>query len=98
MSQFAVTYLPLAGLKFVERQLLRKSRSFLSRLLCAEELASADPGRLAHGFHAAPSCWAAFMNQLDVRLAINWPLPITELSTRVEGHPLIETGFKGVSL
>lgn len=41
MSRFAVTDLPLTGLKLVERQRLGDSRGFLSRLFCAEELAAA---------------------------------------------------------
>ncbi len=41
MNLFAVTDLPLVGLKLVERQSLGDSRGFLSRLFCAEELASA---------------------------------------------------------
>lgn len=38
MSRFAVTDLPLVGLKLVERQRLGDTRGFLSRLFCAEEL------------------------------------------------------------
>lgn len=41
MSRFAVTDLPLAGIKLIERQRLGDSRGFLSRLFCAEELAPA---------------------------------------------------------
>ena len=41
MSRFAVTALPLAGLRLVERQRLGDSRGFLSRLFCAEELRAA---------------------------------------------------------
>lgn len=41
MSRFTVTDTPLAGLKRVERQVLRDERGFLSRLFCAEELATA---------------------------------------------------------
>lgn len=41
MSRFAITELPLSGLKLVGRQRLGDSRGFLSRLFCAEELASA---------------------------------------------------------
>ena len=41
MSRFAVTDLPLAGLKLVERQNLGDSRGFLSRMFCAGELAPA---------------------------------------------------------
>lgn len=41
MSRFAVTDMPLAGLKLVARQRLGDSRGFLSRLFCADELAAA---------------------------------------------------------
>ena len=41
MSRFTITDLPLAGLKYVERQRLGDNRGFLARLFCAEELASA---------------------------------------------------------
>jgi dTDP-4-dehydrorhamnose 3,5-epimerase len=40
VNRFAVTDLPLAGLKLVERQPLGDSRGFLARLFCAEELAT----------------------------------------------------------
>jgi len=40
MSRLAITDLPLAGLKLVERQSLSDNRGFLSRLFRAEELAS----------------------------------------------------------
>ena len=42
MSRFAVTDLPLAGLKLVERKRLGDSRGYLARLFCAEELAAAN--------------------------------------------------------
>lgn len=41
MSRFAITDLPLNGLKLVERQLLGDSRGFLVRLFCSEELGAA---------------------------------------------------------
>lgn len=41
MSRFAITDLPLSGLKRVERQKLGDSRGFLSRVFCADELAQA---------------------------------------------------------
>lgn len=40
MSRFAILDTPLAGLKLIERQQLGDSRGFLSRLFCAEELAT----------------------------------------------------------
>ena len=36
------------------------------------------------------------LNPRDVRLAITWPLAISELSSRDAEHPLIATGFEGV--
>ena len=112
MSQFAFTDLPLAGLKLIENQRLGDSRDFLSRLFCAEELAAADPVRLANGFQALTDaaeplyCHSAAynasaeagLNPQDAQLAINLPLPITELSTWNSGQTMIETGFKGVPL
>ena len=41
MSRFAITDLPLAGLKLIERRIVGDSRGFLSRLFCAQDLASA---------------------------------------------------------
>ncbi len=41
MSRFEVSATPLPGLNLVQRQRLGDSRGFLSRLFCAEELASA---------------------------------------------------------
>jgi dTDP-4-dehydrorhamnose 3,5-epimerase len=185
LRRFAVTDLPLAGLKLFECQRLGDSRGFLSRLFCAEELAAvgwrkpiaqinhtytalrgtvrgihfqypphaemklvscirggvwdvavdvragsptflewhaqclcADNGRallipegFAHGFQALTDdvellyCHSAVhnssaeagLNPQDTRLDINWPLPITGLSARDAGHPLIGAGFEGVS-
>lgn len=186
MNRFIVNDLPLPGLKLVTRQRIGDSRGFLSRLFCAEELAtagwvkpiaqvnhtftamrgtvrgmhfqhpphaemklvncirgevwdvavdvragsptflhwhaehlSADNGRallipegFAHGFQALADdvellyCHSdaynasteAGLNPLDARLAITWPLPISELSARDKSHSLIETGFEGVRL
>jgi dTDP-4-dehydrorhamnose 3,5-epimerase len=41
MSRFTISDLSLVGLKRIERQYLGDNRGFLSRLFCAEELASA---------------------------------------------------------
>ncbi len=41
MNRLTITDLPMSGLKLVERRRLGDSRGFLSRLYCAEELASA---------------------------------------------------------
>jgi dTDP-4-dehydrorhamnose 3,5-epimerase len=80
------------------------------------------PEGFAHGFQALTDdvellyCHSAVysasaeagLNPLDARLAITWPLSITELSARDAAHPLIgtgdaahplvETGFEGVRL
>ena len=186
MNRFTVTDLPLAGLKLVERQHLRDSRGFLSRLFCAEELAAAGwhqpiaqinhtytaqrgtvrgmhyqtpphaemklvsciqgelwdvavdlragsptflhwhaevlsadnnralliPEGFAHGFqtltdgvsmlycHSATHSLEAerALNAQDPRLVINWPLAITEISTRDAKHPLLDMKFEGVRL
>lgn len=186
MNRFAVTDLPLSGLKLVGRQRIGDARGSLSRLFCAEELAAAGwvnpiaqinhtgtarrgtvrgmhfqrpphsemklvscirgevwdvaldvrassltflhwhverlsaqngralliPEGFAHGFQTLTDdvemlyCHStayvaeaeAGLRPQDERLAIAWPLPITELSARDAGHPLIETGFEGVRL
>ena len=183
MSRLSITDLPLAGLKLVERKRLGDSRGFLSRLFCAEELASAGwqksivqinhtftskrgtvrgmhfqlpphaemklvsclrgrvwdvavdlrggsdtvlhwhaaelsadnlsalliPEGFAHGFQALTDdvellyCHsAAFhdeaqsgLNPRDPKLAIEWPLEITELSDVDAQHPLINQNFAG---
>lgn len=70
------------------------------------------PEGFAHGFQALADdvellyCHAAAyaaeaeagLNAQDPRLAIAWPLEITELSARDTGHPLVESGFEGVRL
>ena len=40
MSKFSSASLPLAGLKLVERKCMGDERGFLSRIFCAEELAT----------------------------------------------------------
>lgn len=70
------------------------------------------PEGFAHGFQALTDdvellyCHSvayipgaeAGLNPMDTRLAIAWPLQVTELSRRDASHPLIETGFEGVRL
>ncbi|MBU0945363.1 MAG: dTDP-4-dehydrorhamnose 3,5-epimerase [Proteobacteria bacterium] len=36
------------------------------------------------------------LNPQDPELAIDWPIPVTEISDRDMSHPLIDTSFKGV--
>jgi len=36
------------------------------------------------------------LNPQDPRLAITWPLPISDFSARDKAHPLIATGFEGI--
>jgi dTDP-4-dehydrorhamnose 3,5-epimerase len=69
------------------------------------------PEGFAHGFqtltddvellycHSAPyvPSTEAGLYPLDPRLAIAWPLPVTELSTRDGQHPLINETFEGMS-
>lgn len=70
------------------------------------------PEGFAHGFQAltddvemlychsvAYSAAAeAGLNFRDERLAIMWPLPVSDVSVRDAGHPLIANGFEGVHL
>lgn len=76
----------------------------------ANDMAFFVPEGFAHGFqtltdaahllymHTAPwtpECEAGLRFN-DPRLAIHWPLPITEVSTRDRNHVLIDSGFHGV--
>jgi len=185
MSRFTVTTLPLSGLKRIDRQRLGDSRGYLSRLFCAQELASAGwhkpiaqinhtytaqrgtlrgmhyqrsphaemklvsciqgevwdlavdlraasptflqwhaelltadnnralliPEGFAHGFqtltddvqllycHSSahnPEAEGA-LNAQDPRLAIKWPIAITQISIRDTNHKLIDAKFEGLS-
>ena len=72
----------------------------------------AIPEGFAHGFQTlTPDCEMLYfhtatyhpeaedaLNVTDPRLAIRWPLAITELSPRDAAHPLLSPNFKGVSL
>ena len=51
-------------------------------------------------FHTAPyhSNSEAALNSLDLKLAIAWPLPVNEQSTRDKEHPMINLSFCGVTL
>jgi len=40
----------------------------------------------------------AALNALDPKLSIQWPLPVTEQSTRDKEHPMIKSDFQGVQL
>ena len=186
MNRLTITDLPLVGLKLIERQRVGDSRGFLSRLFCADELATAGwqksiaqvshsytansgtvrgmhyqrppnaemklvaciqgevwdvavdlrvdsptflqwhgeilsggnnralliPEGFAHGLQALTDdvamlyCHSDFyspgvevgLNPQDTRLAIQWPLPVTELSTRDARHPMITNKYEGVRL
>jgi len=49
-------------------------------------------------FHTMPynSNAESALNALDTKLAIQWPLPVTEQSTRDKEHPMIKPDFHGV--
>lgn len=86
---------------------------WFSTLLSAENQTSLlIPTGCAHGFqtltknceiiylHSAayePSAEGA-INALDPRIAINWPLPIKEMSQRDTHHPMIDLNYPGISL
>jgi dTDP-4-dehydrorhamnose 3,5-epimerase len=70
------------------------------------------PEGFAHGFqaltkdcellylHSAAYCQSSegALSVNDPRLAIRWPLPITELSERDAAHPFVDTEFEGLDL
>jgi dTDP-4-dehydrorhamnose 3,5-epimerase len=70
------------------------------------------PEGFAHGFQAlSDNCELIYLhstaytpqaevglNPRDPRLSVNWPLTITELSTRDAQHPVLNHQFKGVTL
>jgi dTDP-4-dehydrorhamnose 3,5-epimerase len=70
------------------------------------------PEGFAHGFQALePDCELLYLHTAfyhppsegglrhdDQRLAIPWPLPPTDLSSRDLAHPLLGAGFSGVAL
>jgi dTDP-4-dehydrorhamnose 3,5-epimerase len=70
------------------------------------------PQGFAHGFQTlTPDCELIYLhtmpfapdhegalNVVDSRLAVSWPLPITELSKRDQAHPLIAAEFEGLTL
>lgn len=70
------------------------------------------PEGFAHGFqtltdeaellycHSAAYCPGSEggLNSRDPRLAIDWPIPVTEMSDRDQSHPFIPVDFKGVCL
>lgn len=49
-------------------------------------------------FHTSPynSNAEAALNALDPKLAVQWPLPVTEQSRRDKEHPMIKSDFPGV--
>lgn len=70
------------------------------------------PEGFAHGFQAlsddaellychsavyAPQAEAG-LNPADARIAIQWPLPVVEMSERDQRHPFITSEFRGVAL
>jgi dTDP-4-dehydrorhamnose 3,5-epimerase len=85
---------------------------YATHLSPENRLALLIPEGFAHGFQALTddvellychsvthnSSAEAGLNPRDARLAIAWPLAITEISAKDAGHPLIETGFEGVRL
>ena len=82
-----------------------------AEILNAENKASLYiPNGFAHGFQALTNnCQLIYLhsafyksesegalNALDPRLAINWPLKVTEISNRDKGHPLLNIQFEGI--
>lgn len=82
-----------------------------AQLLSAENhCAYLIPAGVAHGFQTmcdevemlychsapyAPSCELG-VNPLDARVAISWPLPVTEISDKDQQWPMLDGEFEGV--
>jgi dTDP-4-dehydrorhamnose 3,5-epimerase len=70
------------------------------------------PPGCAHGFQAmADNCELVYLHSAayapsaeggihpqDSAVAIIWPLPVSMMSNRDQGHPLIDTRFEGLEL
>jgi len=82
-----------------------------SEILSAENQSSLFiPDGFAHGFQAlSEDCLVFYMhstpfssddegalNAMDPKLAIKWPLQITEISKKDTNHPMLNEAFKGV--
>ncbi len=81
-------------------------------LSCSNHKTLVIPEGFAHGFqtltndcemlycHTAPYQPKAEggLNSRDPRLAITWPLPMTEISPRDTAHPLLNDAFTGIML
>lgn len=50
-----------------------------------------------HSANYSPQHEAA-LNPFDPRLAIAWPLAVSEVSARDQAHPMLDSGFKGIKL
>lgn len=50
-----------------------------------------------HSAAYAPEAEAG-LNSRDTKLAIDWPLPITEISARDTQHPMLDEQFSGITL
>ena len=50
-----------------------------------------------HSVNYSPQ-YEAGLNPLDSRLAIVWPLTVTEISARDQAHPILDSSFKGIRL
>ncbi|MCT8003872.1 dTDP-4-dehydrorhamnose 3,5-epimerase family protein [Sphingomonas sanguinis] len=69
------------------------------------------PKGFAHGFQTlTPNCELVYLhtqayeptaegglNALDPRLAVVWPLAVSDMSARDRNHPMIQSGFTGIT-
>lgn len=84
-----------------------------AEILSADNRASLFiPDGFAHGFQTlADDCQLLYLhstmyqpqaegalNAMDERIAIKWPLPLTDISERDQKHPMIDSKFTGVTL
>jgi len=67
---------------------------------CAHGFQALEPGSELLYLHTAPYAPAdeGGLRWDDPRLAIAWPLPVSDISERDRNHPLLTAGFEGIIL
>jgi dTDP-4-dehydrorhamnose 3,5-epimerase len=75
------------------------NRALLIPQGCAHGFQAVQDGCELFYLHSRPYAPAAEagLNPLDPRLAIRWPLPVSTISQRDAGHPLLDANFTGVT-
>lgn len=87
-------------------------KSFATEISAANKMMVYIPEGFAHGFQCITDNCELLYNHSeyyesgsesglrynDPMLAINWPLPVTNISERDQSHPLLTPGFEGIKI